>query len=73
MAEEHEGGGDHYSGAIITFRPDNFLTVGLMFVVVYLAGALIAQGLMRAGILSSATAAPKAVNAQPAPGTVAAA
>lgn len=61
-----------YHSAVITFRPDNFLTVGLMFVVVYLAAALLAQGAMRFGLISGATKK-SATGAMPAPGTVAAA
>lgn len=52
MAEE-SGEGRKYQPGIVTFRPDNFLTVGLIFVIVYLAGALAAQALMRVGILPS--------------------
>lgn len=68
MAEE---GGPRYHNAILTFRPDNFFTIGLMFVIVYLAGALLAQGAMRIGLLPSP--APAAPARAPAPGTVAAA
>lgn len=70
MAEE--GSSSTYRSAIITFTPENFLTVGLMFVIVYLAGALVAQGLMRAGILPSQGATQAASSRpQPMPGTVA--
>lgn len=70
MAEE--GGSEgRYHPAIITFRPDNFLTVGLIFVIVYLAGALGVQLLGRVGVLKLAGAPAGAASNQPAPGTVA--
>jgi hypothetical protein len=37
--------------AVITFRPDNFLTVGLIVLIVYTAAVLAVQGLNRAGLL----------------------
>lgn len=43
--------------AVITFRPDNFLTVGLIVVIGYTVAVLVAQGLMRAGIIAAAPAA----------------
>jgi hypothetical protein len=74
MAEGSEGGG-RYHPAVLTFRPDNIFTVGLMFVIVYLAGALLAQLAMRAGILPSVapaagtgTASPSMPVNKPAPG-----
>jgi len=39
--------------AVITFRPDNFLTVGLIGAVVYVAAVLAVQLAMRAGLVSS--------------------
>jgi hypothetical protein len=39
--------------AVITFRPDNFLTVGLMGAVLYVAAVLLTQILMRAGVISA--------------------
>ena len=51
--------------AVITFRPDNFLTVGLIFGVVYVAAVLAAQLAMRGGLLptpaSTTAAAPSRV------------
>lgn len=44
--------------AVVTFRPDNFLTIGLIGAIVYVAAVLVAQGLMRAGLITAATAAP---------------
>jgi hypothetical protein len=43
--------------SVITFRPDNFLTVGLIAAVVYVAAVLLAQLLMRAGVIGGAPAA----------------
>lgn len=40
--------------AVITFRPDNFLTVGLIGGVVYVAAVLATQLAMRAGLLHGA-------------------
>lgn len=37
--------------AIITFRPENFLTIGLIVGIVYVAAVLAVQGLMRAGLI----------------------
>lgn len=54
--------------AVLTFRPDNFLTVGLIVLIGYTIAVLIAQGLMRAGIISPA--APASATAIP-PGQVA--
>jgi hypothetical protein len=41
--------------AVITFRPDNFLTIGLIGLIVYVAAVLAAQGLMRAGVIPSSS------------------
>lgn len=38
---------------VLTFRPDNFLTIGAMVVILYLSAVLIVQLAMRAGLLSS--------------------
>jgi len=54
--------------AVLTFRPDNFLTVGLIAAVVYVAAVLLVQLAGRAGLVSVAGS----VAAVPA-GTVAAA
>lgn len=48
--------------AVVTFRPDNFLTIGLIGAVVYLAAVLLAQLAMRAGLIS-AQARPAAIPA----------
>lgn len=40
--------------AVVTFKPDNFLTVGLIVAIVYLGAVLIAQLAMRGGLLPSA-------------------
>jgi hypothetical protein len=40
--------------AVITFRPDNFLTVGLIGAVVYVGAVLLTQALNRAGLISLA-------------------
>lgn len=37
--------------AVITFRPDNFLTIGLIGAIVYLAAILLVQGGMRVGLV----------------------
>jgi hypothetical protein len=50
--------GPEFSGGVVTFRPDNFLTVGLIILAAYLAAVLAVQALMRAGILASAPANP---------------
>jgi hypothetical protein len=49
--------------AVITFRPDNFLTIGLIGLIVYVAAVLAAQGLMRAGLIPSGAASPAAAPA----------
>lgn len=51
--------------AVITFRPDNFLTIGLIGLIVYVAAVLAAQGLMRAGILSATGGSPADMAAAP--------
>jgi len=45
--------------AVITFRPDNFLTIGLIGAIAYAAAVLLWQLAMRAGIVG-AIAAPAA-------------
>jgi hypothetical protein len=40
---------------VITFRPDNFLTIGLMGAVAYVAAVLVAQFAMRAGLIGAAS------------------
>ncbi len=57
--------------ALITFRPDNLLTVGLLGAVAYVSAVLLVQLAMRVGLISAA--APPAQGQMPAPGTVAAA
>lgn len=55
---------------VITFRPDNLLTVGLLGAIAYVAAVLLVQLAMRAGLLSSGPAA--APVAAPPAGAVAA-
>lgn len=57
--------------AVITFRPDNFLTIGLIGAIMFLAAILLVQGAARFGLikLAPSQAAAPAI----APGTVAAA
>jgi hypothetical protein len=57
--------------AVITFRPDNLLTVGLLGAIAYVAALLLVQLAMRAGLI--APAPPPPVTVVPAAGTVAAA
>ncbi len=57
--------------ALITFRPDNLLTVGLLGAVAYVSAVLLVQLGMRIGLI--AAAAPPAHGPAPAAGTVAAA
>lgn len=45
---------------VVTFRPDNFLTVGLIGATMYVAAVVIVQGLMRAGLIGSSSPAPAA-------------
>lgn len=60
--------------AVITFRPDNLLTVGLLGAIAYLSAVLLVQLGMRLGIVAGAPATPanKAAAVAPAAGTVAA-
>jgi hypothetical protein len=51
MADDPSDSG--YRKSVLTFRPDNFLTVGLIGLVAYLFAVLVVQGLMRAGLVSS--------------------
>ena len=44
--------------AVVTFKPDNFLTIGLIVAIVYLGAVLIAQLAMRGGLISSSSTAP---------------
>ncbi len=46
-------GGDVEPG-VITFRPDNLLTVGLLAAIAYFAAVLLAQGAMRLGWIKAA-------------------
>lgn len=41
--------------AVVTFRPDNFLTVGLIVLIVFTAAVLAAQVAMRAGLIAGST------------------
>lgn len=50
--------------AVITFRPDNFLTIGLIGAIGYAAAVLLWQLAMRAGIVGT-IAAPAAATATP--------
>lgn len=43
---------------IITFRPDNFLTVGLIGAIVYVGAVLVCQLLGRAGVISLGAGTP---------------
>jgi hypothetical protein len=43
--------------AVITFRPDNFLTVGFIVLIAYTAAVFLAQVGMRAGIIPSVSPA----------------
>lgn len=56
--------------AVITFRPDNLLTVGLLGAVAYVAAILLVQGAIRLGLIAAAPPPPAVV--VPAQGTVAA-
>lgn len=48
---------------IVTFRPDNFFTVGLIMLTVYLAAVAGVQAAMRFGLVSGArVAAPNPTN-----------
>ncbi len=59
--------------ALITFRPGNLLTVGLLGAMAYAAAVLLVQLAMRVGLISAAAPAGAAPASAPAPGTVAAA
>ena len=48
-----------FQPGVVTFRPDNFLTVGLIGAVVYVAAVLLVQVAMRGGLLP-ATVPPRA-------------
>jgi cytochrome c oxidase subunit IV len=52
---DHTGGATlaERQPAILTFRPDNMLTVGLMFAIMYVAAVFAVQGLMRWGLVPS--------------------
>jgi hypothetical protein len=39
--------------AVITFRPDNFLTIGLIGGVVYVSAVILVQLAMRAGLIKA--------------------
>lgn len=58
--------------AVITFRPDNLLTVGLLGALAYVAALIVVQLLGRAGLVTLA-APPQPATAAPGAGTVAAA
>jgi hypothetical protein len=70
MADDNppEPKSERYESAVITFRPENILTIGLMAAVAYLGAVIVAQLLMRAGIVKGA--APVAAGGQQVPGTV---
>jgi hypothetical protein len=51
--------------AVITFRPDNLFTVGLLGVVAYLFALLLVQLAMRAGIIKPAAKPQAAAQATP--------
>lgn len=51
--------------AVITFRPDNFLTIGLMGAIAYAAAVLLWQLAMRAGIVGSISPASTSATATP--------
>lgn len=55
---------------VVTFRPDNLFTVGLMVVITYGFAVLLVQVLMRAGLLGPPGASMAKAD-KPAPGTVA--
>lgn len=44
--------------AYVTFRPDNYLTIGLIGLTVYLGAVLLVQLAGRAGLVNLQTAAP---------------
>jgi hypothetical protein len=50
--------------AVVTFRPDNFLTVGLIGAVLYVAAVLVTQLLMRAGWVRGTSPASPASSGQ---------
>jgi hypothetical protein len=52
----------------LTFRPDNYLTIGLICLTVYLGAVLLVQGLGRIGVLHLQ---PQSAGAMPPAGTVA--
>lgn len=41
--------------AVITFRPDNFLTVGLIVLIMFVAAVAVVQIGMRVGLVASVT------------------